>query len=71
MGVDIKEDFLQKEEWIDTVKSPMSKKVWIYSLVDDKYELKHSCTLNDKIQSIRFSDLVVDLSDVELIQEND
>ena len=49
----------------------MSKKVWIYSLVDDKYELKHSCTLNDKFKSIRFSDLVVDLSDVELIEEND
>ena len=49
----------------------MSKKVWIYSLVDDKYELKHSCTLNDKFKSIRFSDLEVDLSDVELIDENE
>ena len=68
----VKKDLYEKygvpEYWI---VSPMSKKVWIYSLVDDKYELKHSCTLNDKIKSIRFSDLVVDLSDVELIEEND
>ena len=49
----------------------MSKKVWIYSLVEDKYELKHSCTLDDKFKSIRFSDLVIDLSEAELIQEND
>ena len=68
----VKKDLYEKygvpEYWI---VSPMSKKVWIYSLVDDKYELKHSCTLNDKFKSIRFSDLVVDLSDVELIEEND
>lgn len=68
----VKKDLYEKygvpEYWI---VSPISKKVWIYSLVDDKYELKHSCTLNDKFKSIRFSDLVVDLSDVELIQEND
>ena len=68
----VKKDLYEKygvpEYWI---VSPMSKKVWIYSLVEDKYELKHSCTLDDRFKSIRFSDLVIDLSEAELIQEND
>ena len=41
----------------------------IYSLVDNKYELKHNCTLNDRFKSIRFEELEIDLSDVELIEE--
>ena len=65
---DLYESYGVPEYWII---SPMSKNVWIYSLVDGKYELKHSCTLNDKFKSIRFSDLEVDLSDIELIEEND
>jgi Uma2 family endonuclease len=55
------------EYWI---VSPMSKKVWIYSLVENKYELKHNCTLNDRFKSIRFEELEIDLSDVELIEED-
>lgn len=47
----------------------MSKKIWIYSLVNDKYELKHSCKLNNKYKSVRFKDLEIDLSEVELIEE--
>lgn len=47
----------------------MSKKVWIYELVNDKYKLKGSCTLKDKFKSIRFDELEIDLSEVELIDE--
>jgi len=43
--------------------------VWIYFLIDNKYELKHNCTLNDSFKSIRFKELQIDLSDVELIEE--
>jgi Uma2 family endonuclease len=56
------------EYWI---VSPMSKKIWIYSLIDNKYELKYSCTLNDKFKSIRFEELEIDLSEVELIEEEE
>jgi len=55
------------EYWII---SPMSKKIWMYSLINNKYELKHSCTFNDKFKSIRFEDLEIDLSEVELIEED-
>ena len=41
----VKKDLYEKYEipeyWI---VSPMNKKVWIYILVDNKYELKHSCS---------------------------
>lgn len=60
------EEYGVPEYWI---VSPMSKKVWIYELVDTRYELKHKCTLNDKFKSIRFDELEIDLSDVELIEE--
>lgn len=66
----VKKDLYEKygvpEYWII---SPMSKKVWIYSLVENKYELKNNCTLNDKFNSIRFQDLSIDLSEVELVEE--
>ena len=38
-------------------------------LIDNKYELKNSCTLNDKFTSTRFEELEIDLSEVELIVE--
>ena len=60
------EEYGVPEYWI---VSPMSKKVWIYLLVDNKYELKNNCTLNDRFKSIRFEELEIDLSDVELIEE--
>lgn len=63
---DLYEEYGVPEYWI---VSPMSKKIWIYSLVDDGYELKYSCTLNDKFNSIRFKDLEIDLSEIELIEE--
>ena len=66
----VKKDLYEKygvpEYWII---SPMSKKVWIYSLVENKYELKNNCTLKDKFNSIRFQDLSIDLSEVELVEE--
>ncbi|WP_279283031.1 Uma2 family endonuclease [Clostridium sp. C2-6-12] len=46
---DLYEEYGVAECWII---SPMNKKVWIYYLVDNKYELKHSSTLNDKFKSI-------------------
>lgn len=60
------EEYGVPEYWI---VSSMSKKVWIYELVNTRYELKHKCTLNDKFKSIRFDELEIDLSDVELIEE--
>lgn len=45
------------------------KEEWIYALVNIRYELKHKCTLNDKFKSIRFNKLEIDLSEVELIEE--
>lgn len=47
----------------------MSKKVWVYELVDNKYKLMNSYTLSDKFKSTRFEELEIDLSDVELISE--
>lgn len=63
---DLYEEYGVPEYWI---VSPMSKKIWIYELIDNKYELKHSCTLNDKFKSTRFSELEIDLSEIELIDE--
>lgn len=67
----VKKDLYEKyripEYWII---SPMSKKVWIYSLVESKYKLNHSCTLNDRFKSKRFEDLEINLADVELIDED-
>lgn len=60
------EEYGVPEYWI---VSPMSKKVWIYLLVDNRYELKQCCTLNDRFKSVRFEELEIDLSDVELIEE--
>ena len=64
---DLYEEYGVAEYWI---VSPMSKKIWIYSLIDNKYELKHSCNLNDRFKSIRFEELEIDLSEVELIEED-
>ena len=63
---DLYESYGIPEYWIIY---PMSKKVWIYELVNDKYELKSSCTLKDKFKSTRFDGLEIDLSEVELIEE--
>lgn len=64
---DLYERYGVPEYWI---VSPMSKKIWIYSLINNKYELKNSCTLNDKFKSIRFQELEIDLSEVELTPED-
>ena len=42
---------------------------YLANLIDNKYELKNSCTLNDKFTSTRFEELEIDLSEVELIVE--
>ncbi|WP_315071766.1 Uma2 family endonuclease [uncultured Clostridium sp.] len=64
---DLYERYGGPEYWI---VSPMSKKIWIYSLINNTYELKNSCTLNDKFKSIRFDELEIDLSEVELTPED-
>lgn len=63
---DLYESYGVPEYWI---VSPMSKKIWIYSLKESKYELQTSCLLSDKFKSTRFQDLEIDLSEVELIEE--
>ncbi|MBP2021199.1 Uma2 family endonuclease [Clostridium punense] len=63
---DLYEEYGVSEYWI---VSPMSRKIWIYELVDNKYELRHNCTFNDKFKSIKFEDLEIDLSEIELINE--
>jgi len=64
---DLYEEYGVPEYWI---VSPMSRKIWIYSLINNKYELKYSCTLMDKFNSVRFEDLEIDLSEVQLIEED-
>lgn len=54
------------EYWII---SPMSKKVYIYILEDDKYTLAVETTINQVIKSQRVDGLEVDLSELELIEE--
>lgn len=63
---DLYESYGVPEYWI---VSPMSKKIWIYTLKENKYELQRSCLLSDKFTSIRFEELEIDLSEVELIEE--
>lgn len=63
---DLYESYGVPEYWI---VSPMSKKIWLYSLKENKYELQTSCSLSDKFKSTRFQDLEIDLSEVELIEE--
>lgn len=66
----VKNDLYEKygvlEYWIVSL---MSKKVWVYALIDDKYKLQHSCNLSDKYTSTRVEELEIDLSYVELIVE--
>jgi len=42
---------------------------FVFILVNTRYELKHKCTLSDKFKSIRFNGLEIDLSEVELVEE--
>ena len=61
--------FSVPEYWI---ASPMSKKVYVYNLKDDRYELKGEYRfLEEEIRSSRFEDLTLDIKDIELIQDDE
>lgn len=57
------------EYWI---ASPMSKKVFVYSLINGNYELSGEYKfLENEIKSSRFDDLVIDMRDIELYEDDD
>ena len=66
---EIYEKFGVSEYWI---ASPMSKKVYVYKLEDDRYKLKGEYNfLEEEIKSIRFEDLALDIRDIELFEDNE
>ena len=57
------------EYWI---ASPMSKKVFVYSLINGNYELSGEYKFLEKeIKSSRFDDLVIDMREIELYEDED
>ena len=57
------------EYWI---VSPMSKKVFVYNLVNGNYELSGEYKFLEKeIKSSRFNDLVIDMREIELYEDDD
>jgi Uma2 family endonuclease len=57
------------EYWI---VSPMSKKVYVYSIENGRYELKGEYKfLEEEIKSSRFEDLILDMKDIELIEDDE
>jgi Uma2 family endonuclease len=57
------------EYWI---ASPMTKKVYVYNLEDNRYELKGEYRfLEEEIKSSRFEDLTIDIKDIELIEDDE
>lgn len=57
------------EYWI---ASPMSKKVFVYSLMNGNYELSGEYKFLEKeIKSSRFDDLVIDMRDIELYEDDE
>ncbi|MBZ9637720.1 Uma2 family endonuclease [Clostridium sp. FP1] len=66
---EIYEKFGVPEYWI---ASPMSKKLYVYNLENNRYEL--TCEYNfleEEIRSIRFKDLALDIRDIELFENQD
>lgn len=57
------------EYWI---ASPMSKKVFVYSLMNGNYELSGEYKFLEKeIKSSKFDDLVIDMREIELYEDED
>lgn len=57
------------EYWI---ASPMTKTVFVYGLENEHYELKGEYKfLEEEIKSSRFTDLVVDIKDIELFEDDE
>ena len=66
---EIYEDYGVPEYWI---ASPMSKKVYVYNLEDDRYKLKGEFNfLEEEIKSSRFEDLILDIKNIELFEDDD
>lgn len=55
------------EYWI---VSPMSKRTFVYSLENEVYKLAGEYSfLEEEMKSVRFTDLVVDIKDIDLIED--
>ena len=66
---EVYEKFGVLEYWI---ASPMSRKIYVYSLENDRYKLKGEYNFKDElINSSRFEDLKVDIKDIELLDEDE
>ncbi|MCB2299464.1 Uma2 family endonuclease [Clostridium tagluense] len=66
---DIYENFGVPEYWI---ASPMSKKVYVYNLEDNRYKLAGEYKfLEEDIKSSRFDDLLVDIKNIDLFEYNE
>jgi Uma2 family endonuclease len=66
---DVYEKFGVPEYWI---ASPMSRKIYVYTLKDDRYKLSGEYNFKDElIHSSRFEDLKVDIKDIELLDEDE
>jgi Uma2 family endonuclease len=66
---EVYEKFGVPEYWI---ASPMSRKIYIYVLENDRYKLSGEYNFKDElIYSSRFEDLKVDIKDIELLDEDE
>ncbi|GCD12557.1 Uma2 family endonuclease [Clostridium tagluense] len=66
---DIYEKFHVPEYWIS---SPMSKKVYVYNLENDRYKLEGEYKfLEEDIKSSRFEDLRIDIKNIDLFEYNE
>jgi Uma2 family endonuclease len=66
---DIYEEFGIPEYWI---ASPMSKKIYVYTLEANRYKLKGEYNfLEDEIKSSRFEELIIDIKDIDLIEDDE
>lgn len=66
---EVYEKFGVPEYWI---ASPMSRKIYIYTLENDRYKLSGEYNFQDElIYSSRFEDLKVDITDIELLDDDE
>lgn len=66
---EVYEKFGVAEYWI---ASPMSRKIYIYTLENDRYKLSGEYNFKDElICSSRFEDLKVDIRDIDLLDEDE
>lgn len=66
---EIYEQFGVPEYWI---ASPMSKKIYVYNLENNRYKLNGEYNfLEEEIKSQRFNDLVLDIKNIELLEDEE